>query len=764
MSLNLKVIPARLQHMHRIKWAGIALATAVFAFAFTFRILPRVLPYAGQEALDNLAFSRVILDAEGGELQVLPLENGLRRIRVPLSAVPWDLVDIVVRAEDKRFFLHPGFDLPAFIRAAMQYARAGKTVSGASTISMQAARLLVPRTRSLSGKLGEAWEALQLESRVGKRGVLDIYLNLLPFGQNTEGFGTAARVFYGKPLSSLTRSQLMTLAVIPRGPTRYDPYRNPQAVCDAALRLAALLHYKEDPGIDQALQSVLDPGRPGIWPFRAPQFVRWLTCKSEFSDHKGREPIRTGIEPKLQAAAETLLGNTVAQARGKRISNGAAIFVRPQGMSIAAWVGSVDFFNEADSGQVDGVTMRRQPGSTLKPFLYALALERGFTASSVLPDIPTDFGGAEVYVPSNYNNQFNGPVRLRQAIASSLNVPAVYVLERIGVQPFVDLLISNGFTSLEDQRGNIGLGLALGNAEVSLFELVQGYGIFLQNGEPAALNAGTGEKQQKGKGEKTANPLIDERVSVLIRDMLTRHPDRTLVFGRPGTARRLFRGALKTGTSNQFNNIWAVGFTPDLLGGVWMGNFSGDSVIGKASSGYPAEVVATILDAYSNTGVFSPPEGLENLAICSLSGLAATDSCPHAMGEWFLPGTAPLPCDWHYKDSSGIRVSYPQEYREWLSRYRYRTDILSPSGNLAIKKPLDGSLFFLNSSTSLPEQSFAVEATGNGAGRLLCDGITVFRGNFPIKVMLPLQKGSHELELRQEGSSDAVDLIRYEVR
>ncbi|GAB1483375.1 hypothetical protein MASR2M78_21910 [Treponema sp.] len=221
--------------------------------------------------------------------------------------------------------------------------------------------------------------------------------------------------------------------------------------------------------------------------------------------------------------------------------------------------------------------MRRQPGSTLKPFLYTLALEQGWDAATVLPDVPTDFGGAEVYVPANFNNQFNGPVRLRQALASSLNIPAVYTLERIGVKPFADFLISNGFRSIEEQRGSLGLGLALGNAEISLYELVRAYGLFMNEGIPAELNK-IGGQSPYAADERA---IVDPRIAALVRDILTRHPDRTLAFGRGGHGRLKFEGAIKTGTSNQFNNIWAVGFTSDLLGGVWMGNFSGSTVVGN---------------------------------------------------------------------------------------------------------------------------------------------------------------------------------------
>lgn len=702
------------------------------------RGLPWLVPYQGQPALDGLQFSPVIVDRDGVELQVLPLKGGLRRVFRPLAQLPPDLVRIVLAAEDRRFWLHPGVDPWALVRAWLQNTQAGETVSGASTVSMQLARLLVPRPRTAVSKLIEAWEALQLEARLGKDGVLELYLNLVPFGRNAEGFPAAARVFYGHDLADLTPAALASLAVVPRSPRAYDPFDRAAAHAAARARLAAGFGPADLPG---EVPPALDPGRAGIWPFRTPHYVRWLTQRpGVFGD--GRAPVATAIEPRLQGFLENLVARSVAEARSRRITNAAAYFLRPETMEVAAWVGSSDFGAEADQGQIDGVTMLRQPGSTLKPFLYALALEGGLTASTVLPDVPTDFGGAEVYTPANFNDQFNGPVRLRQALASSLNVPAVHTLQRIGVRPFTEFLIRAGFHSLEGQQGRLGLGLALGNAEVSLKELVEGYGLFLHRGTPKPGVPG----------------LLDPRVADLVRDILTRHPDRVLAFGRAGNTRLSFEGALKTGTSNQFNNLWAVGFTPELLGGVWMGDFSGRTAIGTADSGFPAAIVARTLEAFGSGRLFPPVRDLERHPVCSLSGLAAGPFCDHVFDEWFLPGTAPKGCDWHGADG----VSFPQEYRSWLAKYRYRQGGFL-EGPVQILRPRDGAVFFLDPTLPAAGQQLAVEATGNGRAEVLVDGRIVGTGRFPLRIWVSLAPGTHRLTVR--GSEEAgEESIRYEVR
>lgn len=731
------------------------------AYVTLVRLVPRILPYAGQDTLDGLRFSTVLLDAEGGELQILPLDHGLRRLYMPASQQPATLRRLVLRAEDKRFYAHPGVDPIALGRALLQNLSGGGTVSGASTLSMQVARLITPRPRTVGAKLAEAWEALQLESRLGKAGVLDLYLNLLPFGRNVEGFPAAARAYYGKDLSLLTDAQLMALCVIPRSPSAYDPHDHPKAVMEAVRRLALLAGYDKELAsrlAGEAVDGALDAERRDMWPFRAPHYVAWLQSSGTLDrePRASRTPIVTGIEPDLQAYLEGLLADTVAEARDKRVSNAAALFVRPADMRIAAWVGSIDFF-DPETGQVDGVTMRRQPGSTLKPFLYALALEQGFTASTVLPDVPSDFGGAEVYVPANFNNQFNGPVRLRQALASSLNIPAVYTLERLGVSRFSEFLLDLGFDSLRDQLGNLGLGLALGNAEVSLYELVRAYGSFIHGGQRVILNNGPACQPIE---DPDGVPVMDPRIAALVRDILTRHPDRALVFGLANRLR--FEGAMKTGTSNQFNNIWAVGFTTDLLGGVWMGNFSGATVVGTADSGYPATILSKTLERFSAHAPFPPLAGLEKKQVCALSGMAPSEHCPHVIDEWFLPGTELAMCDWHQAGPNGTRINYPQEYAAWLARYRYTGAGTASSSDLRITRPVDGAVFYVNPAEPVEAQGFLLQATGSGTGSVDLDGSTYWTGSFPASVWLPLHTGSHRVDVFQDGGGSAG--VRVEVR
>ena len=739
-----------LKTARRVLVTGVGLAAAAWML-WGFLVIT---PYAQQTALDQLTFSLVIQDKSGNPLQVLPLKAGLRRVFRPLKQMPSSLVRIVLTAEDRGFWWHPGVDPLALLRAVWQNAAHRETVSGASTLAMQLARLLHPHAHNLAGKAAEAWEALQLSARLGRAGVLELYLNLVPFGSNLEGFPAAARAFYGKDVLELTPNEAAELAIVPRSPQTYSPWVFGTRSLTRARELVKSAF--PDGAYDGKAPRVLDPARSDLWPFRTPQYVQWLTSLPEVARLNGREPLRTGIDPALQSYLETLIFRTVDSARPKRISNAAGFFLEPKTMTIEAWVGSANFFNVADEGQNDGVTIARQPGSTLKPFLYAMALEQGFTASTILPDVPTDFGGEEVYTPANFNDQFNGPVRLRQALSSSLNVPAVYTLQRIGVRPFADFLISAGFTTLESQRHELGLGLALGNAEVRLFDLVQAYGLFLHEGSWTPVLPFPGFKLPALSKDRVR--LIDPKVAELVRNILTRHPDRTLAYGSHGNDKIPLEGAMKTGTSNQFNNIWAIGFTPELLGGVWMGNFSGNTIVGAADSGYPASIVSKTLEAFGSNESFLPLRDLERHRICAVSGLEATDNCPDTIDEWFIPGTAPGPCTWH---GPAGEVHYPQEFQTWLEKYRYRRGSGYLASRLAILRPRQGAVFYDDPSAPRSAQQLALEAIGPGQAEVRVDDRLIMTLPFPLRTWIPLTPGEHRLSVRESvnGNETSVEFV-----
>ena len=821
---------------------------AAFALFAVLRLVPRLAPWDAQAALESVRWSVRVLDRDGGELRIVPVdESGLRRLFVPYDDLPRDLVNVVRISEDRRFWIHPGFDPASLIRAAVQYRRWGRAVSGGSTLSMQLARIIFPRPQdqaiTAGMKLREIWRALQIESRYSKKEILELYVNLIPFGRNVEGYPAAARLFFGRDLSELDAAELCVLAVIPRSPAVYDPFLEPEANKNAAAALferaagrrlkaakrqaeqaagrverdeernseaagkfaagrqidgpepdkAAIQRVSRDPA-DTAVRQVSRPGSddsvitadqrkqtelnnaasaaalpesasfhrrlppsPAPWPFAAPHFVEAVLADREQwppESRNGREPVRTTLNPRAQALAEHLLASHIENAGNFRISNGAVVLADAQTMEVLAYVGSADFSNSEAGGQIDGAAILREPGSTLKPFLYASLLDRGWTAASILPDIPMDFGGEAVYAPMNYNQQYHGPVRLRTALAASLNVPAVYALERLGVGAFIDKLISAGFKSLEDQRGELGVSLAIGGGGVKLTELLQAFGALWAGGVSRDLVMVTGT--QSGDRQVWSASSAD-----IITDILSSPDDRVMTFGRSGPVRFDYPVAMKTGTSNQFNNIWAAGFTSDLAAAAWMGNFDGSTVMAAPGSSLPASLLHELFDALSEKDPLSTHSELETVRICRLSGMAASPSCPYTMDELFVPGTAPESCDWHADEHgrSLPKVRYPQEYFRWARLYGYDV-AFSQNAELDILSPVDGAVFFVDPGSPPGSSGLMIQITGSGRAVLDAEGRLLYDGELPAEVAWPLEPGFTVLTLRQ---GDRVVRRRIEV-
>ena len=704
------------------------------------RGLPRIVPWPGQQVLDSMNWSIIVQDYHGRPLQVRPVnKQGLRRIYLPKDAIPQALAHAVLLSEDRRFYFHPGFDPLSLARAAWQYLR-GRADSGASSISMQLARLLHPRPSGIPITIGlkirEIWQAMKIESRFSKKEILSLYLNLVPFGNNIEGYAAAAWYFFGKEVSELSSEELCILAIIPRSPTRYNPILHPENNKRMAWWLARKID-KETKSSDLVLPVQNHP-----WPWLAPHFVEYLLSDREkwsLPQQRGMLPLQTSLRLEMQNQAETMLRNLVNNAGQYRISNGAMLLIDPRSMEVLVYLGSADFHNNDTQGQNDGVRMRREPGSTLKPFLYAESLDTGWTASTVLPDISMEFGKESIYLPQNFNQQFNGPVRLRQALAASLNIPAIYTLSILGVQTFIDKLVLAGFQNLDSQRSTLGVSLAVGGTDISLWELVGAY---------AALRNGGLYRPLRYSAEPGPNGIRiwSTESAAIITHILSHGQDRSLTFTNSTALEFDYPAAIKTGTSNQFNNIWAAGFTADLTGAVWMGNFSGETVIGVPGSGIPAQLLRTAFELWSQKEPFPAAPDLQTVTICALSGMTATGLCPHAINEIFVPGTIPPACDWHRITPSGsVSAVYPQEYAAWANDYNYSLGI-SRSGPLGISSPNEGAVYY-----DTPERpgSIEIRLTGSGNAALRANGVIVYQGILPASVHWPMQTGSVEFVLEQ---------------
>ncbi|MBU2574127.1 MAG: penicillin-binding protein 1C [Elusimicrobia bacterium] len=668
-------------------------------------VLPAFLLYvtvaAGAAELSPPA-SPLLTDRNGRLLRAYPAGGAaVRSDPVSLEEIsPW-LVLSTLAAEDRRFFSHPGVDLKAIGRALWQNSKKGRTVSGASTITQQLARALRPRPKTLLGKLGEMFSALRLESGHSKEEILEGYLNSVSYGNRTAGAQAAARAYFGLPARDLTLAQSAALAGVPKSPALYNPVRHPgnfAARGSFILRRMLELGYIDGESYRLAAKEKVS-ARLAPPPFAAPQFCDFALKNSP----GGRGSLATTLDLAVQEHAADSLSNQLARlSRRHNVTNGSVLAIDNFTGGIIAWVGSNDFFDAENSGQVDGVTALRQPGSALKPFLYALALSKGARASDLIEDEPLYAAGG--YTPLNYDKKYHGRVRLREALACSYNVPAVRLAEKTGTTDFLSLLKRFGFDSLDKPAAYYGAGLALGNGEVKLLELVNAYAALARGGIwlPAAFEAGQAPSFfLKGPkcGARRACPERSRRViganeAYIVTDILSDNAARAEAFGPDSPLNLPFPFAAKTGTTKDYRDNWAVGYTPEWTVGVWVGNFNGSPMrkVSGITGAAPVlrEVALKMKELYGSTP-FRRPLALSSAHVCAESGLLFSPLCPSVMEELFLPGNMPSAiCGMH-----GAKKSAPAV----------------PASRPKIKYPVDGDIFRIDPNTPLAAQAVFLKAS-----------------------------------------------------
>ena len=788
------------------------LLLAAAGFIVLFYLFLLILPFPELDAYRNMSYGTVISDRNGNVLRVLPAASGVKREWASLDEIPAGAVKVFIRAEDRRFYFHPGVDIISLAGSFLRNLKARRIVSGASTITMQLARLVHPHSGGFAGKIREAWDALRLEAKLSKREILELWLNGIPFGSNIEGLPAMTRARFGRSINQLDDARAALLAAVPRRPGLYDPAVNPGAAVSAALSLSARcgLGLKEDElreAANEAARPIPGPADPRA-PFLAPHFteriaqsilytdtvhsIQYTDVDSaqhtsvhsiQYTDGRNIKNIRSTLDLGLQRYAEEQLGLELSLLSRNRVSNGAILAIENETGAVRVYVGSASWFDDAISGKIDGVRFRAQPGSCLKPFLYALALDSGFSPADILPDLPTVFGGREAYIPSNFNNRFNGPVRFRIALASSLNIPAVYLLERLGVNAFEEYLVNLGFDSVKETMGTHGTGLALGNAEVSLEEMVRGFSAFPRGGSPAALTWTEDEQASPSR------PVMSPYAAWMITDILSDKSSRFVGFGPAPTLVTPFASMFKTGTANQFQHIWALGATRRFTVGVWMGNFSGETVIGSTGSSIPARIASRLLSAMEQsagpenaaavspgsnasrragssgvTGIIKenlsgpPPPGAVELDICALSGMAAGPYCTGIVREWVRNDRVPPPCTWH----TAAGLFYPPEYRSWLAE-RFRSGGVQQEGGGRIRIPVPGAVYYLDPSLPPDAQALRIETTGFDTEALVyADGLLMGSLNYAGVYAFPLSRGQHTVLVEDPGGTSAS--VEFEVR
>ena len=603
----------------------------------------------------------LLLDRFGAALRTSRAVDGSRQRWLPLERIDPDLMVAFVAAEDRRFYQHHGIDLLALARAARANLGAGRVVSGASTITMQLARLLRGSQRTWFGKAAQAAWALRLDRQLSKQAILEQYLNRVPLGQSAVGVAAAARLYFGVGADDLSLAQAAMLAGLAHAPSRDNPF---VSLTRATVRRDRMLDRLERAGADSraALARAREEPTLGSGPaarFAAPHFTSWLLARGDSA--RSRAAIRTSLDLPLDEAVEAEVRHTVATMRAYGAEQAAAVVLDNPTGAILAWVGSPDFF-EPEVGQVDMVISARQPGSALKPFLYGLAFDRGLTPATVLHDVATVYRTATgPYLPRNYDRAYHGPVRVREALGSSYNVPAVETASRVGVAPLLETLHRAGFASLGRSADYYGLGLALGNGDVTLLELANGYRAIASGGiwRPVRWDADAGP--EAGPGVR----VMSRESAVQVLDVLADPMARVPAFGPSTPLEFPFRAAAKTGTSRHFTDNWAVVTTARFTVAVWVGNFNGRPMAGVSGITGAGPLVRRIVlataERYPPGQLPTPADaGLVPTTICRLSGLRVRHDCP-SLTEWFRPGVLPALDDWY----TGHGLALPAEFAEW---------------------------------------------------------------------------------------------------
>jgi penicillin-binding protein 1C len=703
-------------------------------------------------------------DRSGIELRSTRAADGSLRRWLPLAEIDPDLIAAFVATEDRRFYEHPGVDLASVLRALRANAAAGRVRSGASTIPMQVARMLRPIPRTPLGKLRQAAWALRLERHLPRGMILEQYLNRVPLGQGTVGVEAAAALYFGASARDVSLGQAAMLAGLAHAPSSDNPLvsaRRARGRRDYALTRLARDGYAPAAAVARArAEPLMEPGRDR--PFLAPHFTtRVLTWVAADSAAASAGTWRTSLDLGLQSLLEAEVRQTVATLGNAGVRQAAAVVLDNRTGQVLAWVGSPDFAADT-AGQVDMVVSPRQPGSALKPFVYGLAFDHGYTPASVLADIAHVYqtaGGP--YSPRNYDRRYHGPVRAREALASSFNLPAVALADALTPAAVLATLRRAGFASLTRSAEHYGLGLALGNGDVTLLELANGY--------RALANAGRWRPwhwHADVPGDEPGQAVMTPAAAALVLDVLADPVARIPGFGVETPFDFPFPVAAKTGTSRHFTDNWAVAVTGGFTVAVWVGNFDGrpmDGVSGVSGAGPLLHRAVLATATRVAPGVLPSPAsaGAVPAVICRLSGLLAGPECPRAT-EWFVAGTAPTRiCDWH-RDG---RVVLPVQYAEWAGQAdapadlvprRTASDSVPAGGLLQIISPREGDRYRVPPGVEPRYATLALRAAGGDPGvpvRWSVDGRRMNRARWelvPGAHVVRAERGAERREVRIE--------------
>lgn len=730
---------------------------------------------------DSYNESLILTDRNNIVLREVTNSSGNYAYWLDFEEIPPFVLDSLVAAEDENFYSHRGVDYRAVIRALWGNIRKLEVHSGASTISMQLARLVKKHKRSLSGKIAQVFTARALEVKLTKEQILTLYINMVPMGSGNSGLEAGAKEYFDTSLNLLSRSQVATLIGIIQGPSLYNPRRNNIGAIkrrDYVLNQLLNLGYIDSNSFERAKREELVTYDRSVSPI-AMHFTDYVIFENQTKKFQGLQ--KTSLDSDLNSKIEDLLRIHIDKMKKDGITHGSILVLDNRTMDILAMVGSPDYW-DGDKGSNNGVVTRRQPGSTLKPFTYAKAFELGKNPSDVISDIPVSFVGSDnkLYEPRNYSEEFLGPVTLFDALGRSLNIPAVKLANEIGIDRLLESYRSYGFWSLIEDIDHYGLGLTLGSGEVSLIELVRSYSIFPNKGWLKDY------RYLDSHGYHEGTKVMEESAAYLVTDILSNSNLRLRAFGINNPLLFPYPISIKTGTSNNWKDNWVIGYNKDFTLGVWVGNFSGDptnqfsGIAGAGPLFHQVSNLVTYHMNYKQEEIWTDiPDGIVVKEICLTSGHLPNEFCQQT--KFMSVQTSNNPeevCDVHRKitidsrngflaselTSEEYRVEKVYEYLHpeyafWMVENNIKapptkfSPIIDRVTNLEIIHPRDGDTFIIEPGYDLNTQSIELKATTNRQIESLywyVNGEKYQKSTWPYISSLPLKKGNFIISFGNE--------------
>lgn len=748
-----------------------------------FLILIWLIPFPKEKL--NPPPSTIVLDRNGKMLRVFLSPEEMWQIPVAVEKISPTLKKAVIGYEDKYFYWHFGINPIALIRAAIVNLKAGRVVQGGSTLTMQVARMMEPKERTIPNKLIEMFRALQLELRYSKDEILMFYFNLAPYGGNIVGVGAASYLYFNKSPDQLSLGECALLATIPNSPNQHRPDIDLQSTQKARAKVLKILR---DSGkitpqqFEEALSEPIPEKRYDL-PFLIPHLsTKLLQIYSQNSIFE------TTIDGTIQQLSTAILQTHLTPLQRQGINNGAIVIIENQAQQVLAMVGSYDFFDQQNQGQVNGAMSPRSPGSALKPFIYALGMEHGLIApQSLLYDIPVEYAG---YRPINYDETYHGVVTAEAALIRSLNVPAVNLTAQLGENGIYYFLKAAGVSTLPMAKEHYGLSLILGGCEVTLLELTNLYS--------GLANGGRFRKYRflKNQPEEQGQQLLSESACYIMSEMLSqlRRPDLPASWE---FSMNLPKIAWKTGTSYSHRDAWSIGYTPQYTIGVWVGNFDGKGVPALVGAEVAAPILFslfTALEKSSDHRWFVQPASVSRRQVCAVSGMPLSKNCASAKDELYLPGISPnQSCNIHQlilvnkktgkrlcphcrsgrKYEEKIVEQWPVEIATWLERNGYPIEKLpghfAGCSKLAsgekpvIRSPSDNTEFKIRPTVALKYQKILLDASVSNRSKKIfwfLNGKLIYSGAPTQKVFVTPKIGNHNLMcMDDEGRASEVKFV-----